>query len=214
MYTRRQRPRALPARLECVQTCWQIHFSSRNIIIFSLPRTMPRVAKKKVRLQPHEKMLLQQGALQDISHEGSTSTWLCAPSSSGGEVAEKEEAYRQRTLCYRHVADPELEVLLRTGRLPSTQPYQTLTRGEEGRAYCESYLRSNKTVDTDPTTVVEFNCSTALVERLYSIQSKIEDGTISHGLGHKAGRTLDLFNESLAQGDTTWRIVLVKRRRG
>jgi len=172
---------------------------------------MPRVAKKKCRLLPHEKRLLQEGALQDISHEGSTSTWLYAPSSSE-EVADDK---KRRTLCYRHMADPELENLLQTGRLPSTQPYQTLTRGQEGRAYCESYLRSNKTVDTDPTTVVEFNCSIILVERLYSIHSKIEDGTMSHGLGHKAGRTLDLFNESLAPGgDTTWRIVLVKRRRG
>ena len=40
---------------------------------------------------------------------------------------------------------------------------------------------------------------------------KPEDGAMSMGLGHKAGGGLGLFNASLRDGTSTWRIVLVKR---
>ena len=134
--------------------------------------------KLKVRLLPHEVSLLQAGELHDVTHPGASSKWLFAPSSSS-LMAEEEE----KTLCYRHMGDVEFQVLLNTNQLPDTQPYQTLTQGQEGRAYCESYLRQAKYVDTSPTTVVEFVCAATLINDFYSIQSKIEDGTISHGLG-------------------------------
>ena len=116
-----------------------------------------------------------------------------------------------RVLCYRHMGDREFAFLLQHNQLPETQPYQTLTQGAEGRAYCEKYFRSNKFVDTSPTTIVEFDCEQGMVDRFYKIQSKIEDGTISHGLGCKAGNTIAEFNEYMAQGRVEWRIVLVKR---
>jgi len=60
--------------------------------------------------------------------------------------------------------------------------------------------------------VVEFCTPKALVERLWAMQQKVEDGCLSHGLGEKGGRGLPLFNASLAAGETTFRIVLVKRK--
>mmetsp|Transcript_17637 Transcript_17637/g.43407 ORF Transcript_17637/g.43407 Transcript_17637/m.43407 type:complete len:172 (+) Transcript_17637:330-845(+) len=161
--------------------------------------------KLKVRLLPHEVSLLQAGELQDVTHPGASSKWLFAPSTA----LEKEE--QEKTLCYRHMGDVEFQVLLASNQLPDTQPYQTLTQGQEGRAYCESYLRQAKYVDTSPTTVVEFISPSQLINDFYSIQSKIEDGTISHGLGNKAGKTLPRFNQALLEGQITWRIVLVKR---
>merc|ERR1712066_693639 len=50
-----------------------------------------------------------------------------------------------------------------------------------------------------------------LVTRLFAMQSKNEDGAISHGLGDKGGHGLPLFNASLECGQTTYRIVCVKR---
>lgn len=158
--------------------------------------------KLKVRLLPHEVSLLAKGQLQDVTHQGASSKWLFAPSST---------ANYEITLCYRHMGDVEFQYLLSTNQLPSTQPYQTLTKDQEGRAYCESYLRQAKYVDTSPTTVVEFMCPTGLIESFYKLQSKIEDGTISHGLGNKAGKTLSRFNEAISNGEIPWRIVLVKR---
>merc|ERR1719160_769099 len=95
--------------------------------------------------------------------------------------------------------------------LPNTQPYQTIVRGEEGKVYAEKYLRGHKSVDSSPTTVVEFTVPRALVERLFAMQSKNEDGAISHGLGDKGGRGLPLFNASLLAGESSYRIVFVKR---
>lgn len=46
---------------------------------------------------------------------------------------------------------------------------------------------------------------------LFSIQQKAEDGCLSHGLGDKAGKTLEMFNQHMNQGEVTWRIVKVKR---
>ena len=63
------------------------------------------------------------------------------------------------------------------------------------------------------TTVVEFAAPKALVDELFAMFSKPEDGCLSHGLGPKGGKGLPLFNSSLAAGDTTWRIVLVKRKK-
>jgi hypothetical protein len=46
---------------------------------------------------------------------------------------------------------------------------------------------------------------------LFAIHSIIEDGTMSHGLGGKAGKTLHRFNDSLANEDITrWFIVLAR----
>lgn len=116
--------------------------------------------KGKVRLLPHEKELLQDGSLKEITHKGSTSTWLFAPSATNN-ITEGQQ------ICYRHMGDMEFSYLLEHDQLPSTQPYQTLTRGAGGRMYCEKYLRSNKTVNTNPTTVVEFCCPKELVESLF-----------------------------------------------
>ena len=51
----------------------------------------------------------------------------------------------------------------------------------------------------------------ALIEALFKIQHKVEDGAISIGLGNKAGGGVTQFNESITSGATTWRIVKVKR---
>jgi hypothetical protein len=59
--------------------------------------------------------------------------------------------------------------------------------------------------------VLEFDCPVDLIDEFFRIQSKIEDGTMSHGLGDKAGKTLPRFNAAIADGDVTWRIVPVKR---
>ena len=162
---------------------------------------MPK-AKRKTKLLPHETELVALGLLADITHDNASSRWLYGPS------ADRKAG---RSLCYRHMGDTEFQYLLRNKQLPDTQPYQTLTREEEGRRYCESYLRSNKTVDTNPATVVEFNCPEDLIGDFYRIQSKIEEGTLSHGLGNRAGKTLPRFNAALAEGSISWRIVLVKR---
>lgn len=162
-----------------------------------------RKPKPKIRLLPHEAALLATGKLRNITHARGTSVWLEAPSCT--------DIPDGRILCYRHMGDLEFAFLNDNNVLPETQPYQTLTRNEEGRKYCEKYLKSRKTVNTNPTTVIEFNCPVDLVQALYKVQSKIEDGTRSHGLGNKAGRTLPQFNEALQRGEITWRVVLVKR---
>ena len=77
--------------------------------------------------------------------------------------------------------------------------------------YAEKYLRGHKWVDSSPTTVVEFNAPRSLVETLFGMQQKAEDGAMSHGLGDKGGKGLPLFNDSLQSGSTTFRAVLVKR---
>jgi len=48
---------------------------------------------------------------------------------------------------------------------------------------------------------------------LFEKQHKAEDGTISMGLGNKAGGCLNLFNDSVAKRFPSWRIVKVKRRK-
>jgi hypothetical protein len=161
------------------------------------------VMKQKVRLLKHEEDALRAGHLANVSHVGSSSVWLHSDSGTPGNG---------RTYCYRHMGGLEFSHLLTQNQLPTTQPYQTLTRNEEGRVYCESYLRTNKKVDTNPTTVVQFDVSSEFVDWLWSVQHKPEKGTLSHGVGDKAGKTLARFNEELTAGAITWRIVLVKRR--
>jgi hypothetical protein len=60
---------------------------------------------------------------------------------------------------------------------------------------------------------VEFLAPLTLIETLKGMQMKVEDGALSMGLGDKAGGGLPLFNESIKSGDTTWRIVKVKRNK-
>ena len=110
------------------------------------------------------------------------------------------------------MGDPELEYLLANGRLPDTQPYQTIVEGPVGRAYCEGYLHGlRKPSGNVITTVVEFLAPRRLVETLFAMQQKIEDGCFSHGLGEKGGKGLPLFNAAMDAQRISYRIVLVKR---
>lgn len=154
------------------------------------------------RLLPHELALYNSGELQNVTHDRSSSIWLEAPSSvvSPGHAT-----------VYRPMGDFEIEYLIQHGQLPSTQPYQAIIEGEIGREYANKYLCGAKWTRTNPTTIVEFIAPTQLIELLKSKQMKIEDGALSMGLGDKAGKGLPLFNESLRTGETTFRIVKVKR---
>lgn len=67
-------------------------------------------------------------------------------------------------------------------------------------------------MDTDVTTIVEFVVPCSVVNELFDIQHKAEDGVISMGLGNKAGNGLSLFNEALRKPGCSYRIVMVKRR--
>lgn len=110
------------------------------------------------------------------------------------------------------MGDVELIYFLENKILPNTQAYQSIQKEEIGRLYAEKYLKGHKWVSTNPTTVIEFNSPKQLIDRLFEKQSKIEDGCMSTGLGYKAGDTLALFNESLRNNETTWKIVTVKRK--
>eukprot|EP00466_Bigelowiella_natans_P001040 jgi/Bigna1/54367/estExt_Genewise1Plus.C_320066 len=172
---------------------------------------MRKVRKhSKPKLLPHEKALLEQGKLRNVSHSQSSSIWLEAKSKSAG---------KGRTLVYRPMGDAELSYLRENNQLPDTQPYQAIIRGEPGRIYSEKYLKGHKKVNTNPTTVVEFDAPTALIDDLFKRFHKPEDGVLSCGLGPKAGGDLELFNEALScdenkssQQYVTWKIVTVKRR--
>ena len=163
-------------------------------------RSLPKGAK----LLQHEVVLVQSGKLTDITHAGSSSVWLSAPSLELVDTA-------ALGLVYRPMSDRELLHLLQHGVLPGTQPYQTIVEGQEGRAYAEKYLRGHKSVDTHPTTVVEFCVPAVLIDKLWGMQSKNEDGAISHGLGNKGGCGLPHFNACLSEGTSSFRIVMVKR---
>jgi hypothetical protein len=172
------------------------------------PPDKPRVKVKGATLLPHEQQLLRSGALSDVTHVNATSIWLTASSIQLTDAR----------LCavYRPMGDAEFEHLLRNGALPDTQPYQTIVEGEAGRRYSEKYLRGHKKVDSSPTTVVEFVMTCALVQQLFAMQQKIEDGVLSHGLGSKGGRGLPSFNACLKKRTTegaegSFRVVLVKR---
>ncbi|CAF1624590.1 unnamed protein product [Rotaria magnacalcarata] len=154
------------------------------------------------RLLPHERELYESGQLQNITHHGSSSIWLEAPSSL---------PQPEKTLVYRPMGDTEVIYLVEHGELPATQSYQAIIEDENGRLYSNKYLTGPKYVATHPTTIVEFCAPTELIEALKKIQMKVEDGALSMGLGHKAGKGLPLFNESMRKGDTTFRIVKIKR---
>ena len=92
------------------------------------------------------------------------------------------------------------------------QPYQTIVEGAVGRTYCEGYLRGlRKPSGNVVTIVVEFLAPKLLIDTLFAMQKKIEDGCFSHGLGDKGGKGLPLFNAGLAAAEISYRIVLVKR---
>jgi hypothetical protein len=157
----------------------------------------------KVKLLKHEKELLQNGLIKNITHKSSSSIWLRTESSNVAQPYVN---------VYRVMGDSELMYLLNNKQLPSTQPYQAIVAGEEGRNYMEKYLHGLKHVDTNPTTVVEFTIVQTLYDTLFTIQHKIEDGVISIGLGKYAGNSLDLFNNDLANNTSQFKIVTVKRK--
>uniref|UniRef100_A0A0G4GVS9 Uncharacterized protein n=1 Tax=Chromera velia CCMP2878 TaxID=1169474 RepID=A0A0G4GVS9_9ALVE len=162
-------------------------------------------SSKGVKLLAHERALLDEGQLSNVTHQGASSVWLHAESSSSSEVPETH------TRVYRPMGDEELGFLLQHGQLPPTQPYQAIIEGDNGRVYAEKYLNGKKWVDTHPTTVVEFVVPKQMVADLFKNQSKAEDGAVSTGLGHKAGGGLGVFNRAL-QESGRWRIVKVKRQ--
>lgn len=110
------------------------------------------------------------------------------------------------------MGDKECESLRTNGELPGTQPYQTVVEGAAGYRYAFKYLSGQKWVDSSPTTVVEFVVRKTLVAELFARQHKPEDGVMSMGLGHTAGKGLGIFNDALRTGESTWRIVVVKRK--
>lgn len=162
---------------------------------------------KGAKLLAHEQALKASGSLIDVTHANSSAVWLSADSTQESQLG------ADRTLVYRPMGDREYAHLLTHGELPDTQPYQTIVEGAGGRVYAEKYLRGHKWVDSSPTTVVEFNAPRSLVETLFGMQQKAEDGAMSHGLGDKGGKGLPLFNAALRSCDITHRIVLVKRSR-
>ena len=168
---------------------------------FPLSPLFPFLMVKGVKLRPWERSLLDDGLLSDVTHTGSSSVWLDAPSSvpAAGD-----------TVLYRPMGDLELEYLLAHGALPSTQPYQAVIEAAAGRVYAEKYLNGKKWVDSAPTTVVEFTIPASVVTTLMAIQCKPEDGAMSMGLGSKAGGGLPIFNKALAESGS-YRIVKVKR---
>lgn len=168
------------------------------------PRAPFKSLVKGIKLLPHEQALVEMQRLRDVTHAGSTAVWL-----SGESTPLTEQTVHSAV--YRPMGDREFAHLFAHGALPATQPYQTIVEGPAGRRYAERYLRGSKRVDSSPTTVVEFVSPRALVARLFAMQCKPEEGCLSHGLGDKGGKGLPLFNESLADGSTTFRIVLVKR---
>ncbi|CAJ1338151.1 unnamed protein product [Effrenium voratum] len=173
----------------------------------------------KAGLWPHEKQLLEEKQLAEVSHKNASSILLAAalgadapedqPETEPAQDADVEDmAY-----VYRHMTDKEAVFLLEHSLLPDSQPYQTIVEGTEGYEYCRKYFTGKKKVTPPVSTIVEFKCPKSLVERLFAMQWKIEDGARSHGLGDKGGKGLPLFNEALETGAVSWRIVFVKRPR-
>ncbi len=162
------------------------------------------ISKWNKLLYPYERELLEQQELYNITHYNSSSVWLAAPSSIPPST---------HTNVYRPMGDIEAKYLVEKKLLPDTQPYQAIIEGEEGRNYATKYLNGTKWTDTHPTTVVEFTAPKELIEELKKRQIKVEDGALSMGLGHKAGKGLPFFNDSLRKRETTFRIVKVKRNK-
>ena len=211
---------------------------------FALSPARRRTMKKRCALLPHERQLLESGHLREVTHSNATSRWLEAvppvaaddaditlavgdgatstatstsSSDDDGRESPDGSAQQRMTRVYRPMGDAELQSLLAHGALPDTQPYQTIVEGRAGFEYASRYLRGTKKVDSQPSTVVEFTVPTSVIQRLFAMQHKAEDGVCSMGLGHKAGRGLELFNAALrdaaaATSGSSYRIVLVKRR--
>lgn len=153
-------------------------------------------------LLPHEKKLFENNQIENITHKGSSSIWLeaiCLSPPKG------------KTTVYRPMGDIEAIYLAENGLLPETQPYQAIIEGFIGFWYANKYLTGQKFTDTHPSTIAEFCCPNELINILEKIQTKVEDGAMSMGLGNKAGGGLDLFNASLKDGTTTFRFVKIKR---
>jgi hypothetical protein len=163
------------------------------------------IKKFKHLLKEHEISLLESKELTNITHKGSSSIWLEAQPTT---ILEEDQ-----TVVYRPVGDLELLYLVKNKQLPDTQPYQAIIEGLDGLIYAEKYLNGKKKTDTHPSSVVEFVTKKELIETLRKKQSKIEDGCISMGLGFAAGKGLPMFNQSLSEGSTTFRIVKVKRKK-
>ena len=167
--------------------------------------TSADVGKKyKSALMPHEKALLSNGLIRNATHKNASALRLSAP-----KMNDLNDTF---TRVYRPMGDREIQHLMTTNQLPSTQPYQAIIEGDNGCAYAMKYLNGLKRTDTHPSTVVEFHVPKTLVKTLFDRQHKVEDGALSMGLGNKAGKGLDLFNESLRDDGTGFRIVGVKRK--
>lgn len=167
----------------------------------ALARAVP-IKKGLKQLLPHELELFNDGKLSNITHKGSTSVWLEAPSHLPPEGM---------TSVYRPMGDIEAVYLWENKELPETQPYQAIIEGSIGRNYADKYLTGKKYTDTMPSTIVEFIVPVDVIETLQSMQMKVEDGALSMGLGDKAGKGLPIFNAALREGRSSFRIVKVKR---
>eukprot|EP00435_Cladocopium_sp_Y103_P061076 s104_g22.t1 len=215
-------PRAVLLEL---QSLWPKKAGSPRSVSTPAPR-LHCAAMAKAGLMPHEKKLLESQELVEVSHKGASSILLEAPllgfqapaedEEDGLEVPKEEDEdleTEEMVSVYRHMTDMEAGYLLEHSILPDTQPYQTIVVGEEGYEYCKKYFTGKKKVTPPVTTIVEFQCPKTLVEELFAMQWKIEDGARSHGLGDKGGKGLPLFNDSLRSSSTSWRVVFVKRPR-
>ena len=139
----------------------------------------------KAGLWPHEKALLESGALTEISHKGASSVLLQAPQlgeqapeaelEAFENMAQEDEARKaveseEMVSIYRHMTDKECSYLRERGRLPDSQPYQTIVEGTEGFEYCKKYFCGKKKVTPPVSTIVEFMCPRSLVDRLFAMQ--------------------------------------------
>ena len=154
-------------------------------------------------LLQHERDLLDRKELCNITHTKSTSAWLL------GELSNVADEFIN---VYGPMGDIEILYLLEYNQLPTTQPYQAIIEGVNGFNYSNKYLVGHKKVDTSPTTIVEFIMPKYFLEELKQIQSKIEDGAVSVGLGDKAGGGITRFNEFIGNSEITFKIVKVKRQ--
>ncbi|EGG22314.1 hypothetical protein DFA_04432 [Cavenderia fasciculata] len=169
----------------------------------ALERAGP-IGKLSKHLLPYELDLIDKGLLKNITHKGASSIWLEAPSFLDYDL-------QTHTNVYRPMGDSEVQFLIDNNQLPDDRPYQAIIEGQVGRIYSTKYLTGVKHTDTFPSTVVEFTCPKPMIEAIKKVQIKIEDGALSMGLGDKAGKQLPVFNQSIRNGETTWRIVKVKR---
>jgi hypothetical protein len=175
-----------------------------NAAIESLAAAAAPLGKAVKLLLAHELKLFDSGQLVNVTHAKASSITLVAACGS---------AAAGRTLVYRPMGDEEVQYLVDNGALPETQPYQAIIRGHAGRSYADKFVVGAKQVDTHPSSIVEFNMPTALIDALFAIQHKAEDGALSHGLGRAAGRTVAQFNAALTNGSGWFRVVKVRRRR-